>query len=31
MTNDLKNTAELFGFIAFGLAFIGAVVVASLV
>lgn len=30
MTNDLKKAAELLGFIAIGLAFIGAVVVASL-
>ncbi|AUQ48351.1 hypothetical protein PhaeoP83_00021 [Phaeobacter inhibens] len=30
MTKDLKNTAELFGFVAAGLAVIGAMVVASL-
>jgi hypothetical protein len=31
MTKDLKNTAELFGFVAAGLAVIGAMVIASLV
>ncbi|AUQ52742.1 hypothetical protein PhaeoP70_00022 [Phaeobacter inhibens] len=30
MTKDLKNTVELFGFVAAGLAVIGAMVVASL-
>jgi len=30
MTKDLKNTAELFGFVAAGLAVIGAMVIASL-
>ena len=30
MTKDLKNTAELFGYVAAGLAVIGAMVIASL-
>lgn len=30
MTKDLKNTAELFGFVTVGLATIGAMVIASL-
>lgn len=30
MTKDLKDTVELFGFVATGLAVIGAMVVASL-
>lgn len=30
MTKDLKNTAELFGFVTAGLAVIGAMVIASL-
>jgi len=31
MTQDLKNTAEFVGFVAVGLATIGALVIASLV